>query len=472
MKTSQKIKCYVFLVIAFFVFVSKANASLEISEIMYDPEGTDTNREWVKLYNNGEGNINIIGGKTASSWRIGDGDAGETLHYISDDLNVGAGEYVVIAKDKDTFISEYPSFTGSVSSASISLTNISGIVKIWDGASPRNLIVSREYSKGDSVDTDNDENDTVSESQSEEGDTADSTNSSSSSSSSSGKNEPKILKITANIIGKNIVVAGLALPLDSLVSSNRGTTFAIGRFVWNFGDGTVLENSSNTKFSHVYWYPGDYVLTLSYYKKHSVEPDAVDRVIVKVIPSGVYISSVGNITDPYVELENKSSYEINLSNWVIKSNTKSFTIPEGMILLPNKKIKLSSRATGFNIGDINFLNIINSNKEVMATYPNKINYKSSASNSSRNTSSKSLNTPSKDFIDNSNEQESNIINLNDLEANAINSNKNLNINYYILGLILIIGLGISSVFFLKKNMNDSKDELEDKITADNIKILE
>lgn len=471
MKIQHKIKCYVFLIALSFLCVSKVYASLEITEIMYDPEGTDTNREWVKLYNNGEENINIIGGQTKSAWRISGGEIKESLHYINEDLNIPAGLYAVITKNKDIFKQEYPSFSGSITTASISFNNTAGIVKIWDGNDPRNLIASKEYSASEDVpiidNTDTTDSTTI------EDNTV--TTTQSSGGSSSKNDEPKIIITKAEIIGKNIAIAGLALPLDSLVTNNRGITFAVGRFVWNFGDGTKIENTSNQKLTHIYWYPGDYVLTLSFYKGHNIEPDGVDRMIVKVIPSGVYVSSVGGVDDPYIELENKSSYEIDLSNWIIQSPMKTFIIPEGMILLPNKKIKLSSRITGFNIGDIGFLNIINSNGETMATYPNKIIYNSKSSSSSSSSSNIKSPSASSNNIDNSNiNEESNIINLNDLEASAVKSSMNLNINYYLVALFFVIGAGIASVLLLRKknDIDHDNDGVEGPLTANDIRIIE
>ncbi|MDP3645709.1 MAG: lamin tail domain-containing protein, partial [bacterium] len=46
---------------------SAAVASVSISEVMYDAEGTDTDREWVELYNSGSESMDITG------WKINDG---------------------------------------------------------------------------------------------------------------------------------------------------------------------------------------------------------------------------------------------------------------------------------------------------------------------------------------------------------------------------------------------------------------
>ena len=455
-----KKKHYLFVVVVFFLFAFNVYASLEITEIMYDPEGTDTNREWVKLCNNGEETINIISGKNNSAWRIGDGESGEALHYISEDLNIMGGGYAVIAKDKDTFLSEYSSFSGSVASSSISLVNTSGVVKIYDGSSPRNIIASKSYEANENLITEED-NDS-------EENTEESNNSSNNYFFSSKKSEPKITKTIAEIITNKIATAGLALPIESKITNNKGITLNTGRFIWNFGDGEFRISEKLEKLEHIYWYPGEYVLTLSYYKKGKTELEATSRVVVKVLPSGVAISSVGNSLDSYIELENKSNYEIDLSNWTIQSPVKNFMIPEGMVLLPNKKIKLSPKITQFNINDIGFLSIINSNGETMAIYPNKI--KSINKNTPSSYNGKS--TPTPDVDTNLNTDESEVINLNNLPASAIKSNIDFQVVYYLLGLLLVVGLGIASVLLLRKKDDLNEDYIEGKITANDIKIIE
>jgi len=41
----------VFIIIAFLFWANLANAQIIITEIMYNPEGSDTGKEWVEIYN-------------------------------------------------------------------------------------------------------------------------------------------------------------------------------------------------------------------------------------------------------------------------------------------------------------------------------------------------------------------------------------------------------------------------------------
>ena len=39
----------------------QASTGFEISEIMYDPSGTDTNREWIEVHNAGSESVDLAG---------------------------------------------------------------------------------------------------------------------------------------------------------------------------------------------------------------------------------------------------------------------------------------------------------------------------------------------------------------------------------------------------------------------------
>ncbi len=459
MKNLQKIKCYVFLIAVFFVFAFKANASLEISQIMYDPEGADGGREWIKLYNDSDEELTITGGQSKNAWRISGGESKESLHYINEDLNIGPLEYAVIAKDKDIFKQEYPSFSGPVTSASISFNNTAGIVKIWDGLDPRNVMASLSYSKEEVVST-NKEEDT-----SENSEVSIVRVGSSSSSIYSKKPEPKITKIDASITSDDVAISGLALKIKPKVYNNKGTTYNVGRFVWNFGDGSYLESNNAEPFDHIYWYEGEYLISLEFYKSSgSFESEVSVRKVIKVISSSLYISSVGNYSDPYLEFENKSKYELDLSNWEVKGVSKTFIIPKSTILLSGKKMKLSPKITNFSVEDLKYITIINPNKEIMATYPNRVFYNNTPASSSVYKSS-SKTDPKTGSID-----ESKVVNLNNLNSLASSANSNINdTSYYILGLIFIIGIGIIIVILLRgKNKHESDDEMN----VNNFKIME
>src|ERR1700691_6423986 len=62
-----------FIFVFMFALPSFAVAQVVINEVMYTPQGTDTGREWVELYNEGQSDVTMVGGSGKGSWRINDG---------------------------------------------------------------------------------------------------------------------------------------------------------------------------------------------------------------------------------------------------------------------------------------------------------------------------------------------------------------------------------------------------------------
>ncbi len=122
---------FIFLI---FNFVS---ASLEITEIMYNPEGNDSGREWIEVKNISNQTITIIAGK--SGWRINDG----SNHLFEESLTINPGEIFVVIQERNLFLKDYPNFSGKSILANFSLKNESGQIQIFD--QNKNLITNISY---------------------------------------------------------------------------------------------------------------------------------------------------------------------------------------------------------------------------------------------------------------------------------------------------------------------------------------
>ena len=74
------------VIFVFLAALSAANANVVISEIMYNPnQGSDTDIEWVEIYNTGASAVDL------SSWKL-DGSN-------FDDIIISPGEYIVVARE-------------------------------------------------------------------------------------------------------------------------------------------------------------------------------------------------------------------------------------------------------------------------------------------------------------------------------------------------------------------------------------
>jgi hypothetical protein len=145
-------------------------------------------------------------------------------------------------------------------------------------------------------------------------------------------------------------------------------------------------------------------------------------------------------------------------------------MPEGMIILPNKKIKISSKITGFNFDDLSSISILDSSGQVFSFYP-KTNIPNLKYSSNRNFEGGIIKS---DITKNNlEEQKSDVINLNNMGANVASSN-NLELNkglYPWFGLVTILILGGFSIIFIRRK-NDYSDYMEKDIRAEDMIIIE
>lgn len=471
MKVFERVSKIILISVFLFLSLSRlASASFEITEIMYDLDGTDTGREWVEVYNNGSESADF------SHWYF---FSDNTKHSVAaqGSSSIPPSGYAVIAQDVSKFKIDWPNYTGLIFDSSwTGLSNDGETIGLKDP--DLNLVSSVSFTSSMGAGGDGNSLQNISGSWVGALPTPGAQNQSSGSGGGGGSGggssgvpsvvttDPKIVvkketetpKIVTSILSKNIAFAGIPLKIDFRTTGLKKEPIIIGRFAWNFGDGTGFSISDQKEFEHTYQYPGEYVLILSYFSNiFQKSPEATDRMIIKVLPSEVLISSVGSTTDPYVELSNKSNYEVDLSNWNLKNYTHSFSIPGGTIILPNNKIKISSKITGFTVGDLSYLILENTKGEVMTTYPvynNSVHINGSYDKTTQ---------------DNTHSKDPDVIDLNNLGASAGNANIS---NQYIstIGLALIILIGIMTVLLIKKNK--SFDEIDNNIKASDITIME
>ena len=287
-----------------------------------------------------------------------------------------------------------------------------------------------------------------------------------------------ILRISSRIIIPKTIIAGIPFLLGSETKSNKGGTYYIGKFVWNFGDGQSYQFKDNNPFNYTYEYEGEYLLSLSYYDNIFSElPESSTNLKVKVIPAEISISSLGGYQNPYVEIENKTNYDIPLSGWIMIAGNKSFIFPEGTFISARNKIKISPKITGFTGDDIRRVSITSPNSIINSIYPAYVVPKiKSVSNitkeggvvnqdivSQKDTEMKIAQAEDKvGLVEEEEIKKSETIDLNLLVASAgdkeITKSKSA---YPFIGLGVIIILGVTSFLLLKKKALPEKKEIGD-----------
>ncbi|MER3570220.1 MAG: hypothetical protein C4348_01250 [Patescibacteria group bacterium] len=133
-------KKFLILFLILLIFKQALAQEIIISEIMYNPKGSDTDREWIEIVNLSNNSLKIFGGK--KGWRLNDG---KNHLFEETEIILNPKEVLVIVQNKKIFLNEYPEFNVKIIEANFSLKNDSGSISLID----ENKIVraSINYSK-------------------------------------------------------------------------------------------------------------------------------------------------------------------------------------------------------------------------------------------------------------------------------------------------------------------------------------
>ena len=397
----------VLVVNVFFLHVNLARAEVIINEVMYAPVQSDSYNEWIELYNTDLSssvdltNLTLCGTADTDKIKSGYIKKGATSVSNDDGMMLQAGQYAIITDGGsgtevyDNFSIPSNALSLHVDSSSMcgGLSNNGEEIKLL-GLSPANSFDYTRYI--DKANGDGNSLQKISGSwvgaiptpgmpnQTSATTPPDSTPSPtgggvliSPASNSVVVTETKNNKVTeepkikTKITAKNTGFVDSPISLQATTLGYSGEKLYSGKYFWNFGDGDSKEVQVNYSqpFSHTYFYPGEYTVSLDYYQNYYGEiPDASSQVIIKIVSNDIVISRVGDVKDFFIELKNNTDYNNDISNWVLVSDYKNFTIPKNTNLGPQKAVMLSPRITLFSIEDKNTLKLMNAQREVMFEY--------------------------------------------------------------------------------------------------------
>jgi len=106
-------------------------ANVIISEIMYHPyhrlyEPENTGQEYIELFNKGTESVSLF------NWRFSDG-----VDFVFPDITLGAGEYLAVAADVNTFTTKHPEVTNVVGGWDGRLKNSGEVIELVDAMGVR-----------------------------------------------------------------------------------------------------------------------------------------------------------------------------------------------------------------------------------------------------------------------------------------------------------------------------------------------
>jgi hypothetical protein len=316
------------ILLAFIAFVPQiTNAGVYISEIMYDLDGTDSDREWVEVHNDTDSVIDL------SSYYLYENNVS---HKITGNDLLESGEYGVIVDSVDKFMEDWPNYSGKIYDSVFSLNNSGEELVLQNEL--KETVDNFSYSPdlgaagtGNSLQyndgfwipgdpTPGEINVTEPENEIEENETVDNSDVGNES-THSGQNEisdykPKVIVKTG--LGRNRIVS-INTPIEFEVYKSENEK---GKYFWNFGDGN---SDKGKKVKHIYEYPGKYNLILNSVFSSN---NNTSRVSVNVFEPQIDVIQEEN----KIGLKNNSENEFNAGGFILELNDNEKKIIKDTII--------------------------------------------------------------------------------------------------------------------------------------------
>jgi hypothetical protein len=366
-----------------------AHAAVEFSEVMYDAPGTDTGHEWIEVHNAGTDAVDL------SAYKLFEANTNHRLTAVGA-ASVPAGGYAVIADDEAKFRTDNAGFTGLLFTSAFSLGNAGEALVLRDASGADADALAYDVSIGAAGDGNSlqksaagpwiavaptpGSHTTAMQSVAPPADDSDASGSeeggsTGSSGSSSGKNTQTYSSYRSQEVANvsydapefqvtsgraRFGFVGMPLQFEAKIKSAKNIPEgnAPGH-TWSMGDGT---QESGQFISHVYEYPGDYVVILN---SGYGGAEAVSRVEVKIVEAQVTIAEANQ---DFVEIANADDREVNIGSWALQSASSRFVLPFDTIIAAKSSIRIPARAA--RLSDTQgFLYLANPSGKVYSTTP-------------------------------------------------------------------------------------------------------
>lgn len=434
-----------------------------ISEIMYDLPDTDTDHEWVELYNDGSSGVSLSG------WKFNDGSS----HILNEppanggqgSITIGSGGYVILAGNATVFLADHPGFTGSVVDTVMSLGNSSDTLSLLDQNGTTLDTVSYASSQGGAGDgnslqkngsswvsaspTPGATNSTIAVADTQ------STTENATTDEKSDVEDFITPGYTVEILAKQVVPSGVPIDFDTFVKDEKGNTILPGRYDWNFGDGASLSYTGGHPFTHVYQYPGTYIVLVEYANNTASQTyDDSDRLTITVTDARILITAFNQ--DGSISIKNNSNYETDISGWSLKTNAHVYIFPKNSFLGALGSLTLSPVVTGLLYAPS--LSLVTPALVSADMWPHSLVATTTHSVVTTKKSSEKDVTPL--AIDVSS------VNATTLSANVIHSTGSSH-TIAVIGLLLLCVFAAGGVWFMR-----TKNDVDDTLSADDITIIE
>ncbi|MEN9621682.1 MAG: hypothetical protein RLZZ67_116 [Candidatus Parcubacteria bacterium] len=337
-----------------------------LTEIMYDVEGTDIGREWVEVQNTGSSAVDL------SLWKFFEANTAHKLVPLGDTAVPPSG-FAVITDNADKFKADNPGFSGPLFDSTFSLSNEGETLVIKDPAGADSDSVTYQPALGGAGDGTTLQKTTsgwisaprtpgsattATESAPTSSTPATSTpiGTTEDTETSEAKDIPTVIDTLSTHSSQSVALVaqdkeefqvtagrsrlgfvGVPLIFEGKIKIAKNTSSGSLQGVWSLGDGT---EQTGDRVSHVYEFPGDYIVVLNSSLGNS---SAVTKVKVRILDPQVGLALSGEHS---VEIKNELNSELNIGGWILETASKRFIVPRDTLIAKKSAIKISLNVGG------------------------------------------------------------------------------------------------------------------------------
>lgn len=348
----------IFVAILLFTIPWIANAAVVINEIAWMGGPASASDEWIELYNDSAEEVSLIGWKLVA-------DDGAPLISLTGSIPAG-GFYIMERTDDDSApgVTADKIYTGDLANAGETLKLLDSDTVVvdtviggsgWASIGGNNTTKDTPQRQPDAtwitgIPTPKAANTTISSDVGTVAGTSTSTTGSSTTKKSVTTGGYK--QVVFAYAGEDLTaVAGADVLFEGYAVTDKNVRISNAQYHWSFGDGSRGKGEERL---HTYYEPGTYIGVLTVYGEYQKHKD---KVIVTVLPADVRIKTISVGTKGYIEIENRSSSDMDLSRWHLfvdyargKKSRETFTIPEDTIVMASSSVRFSNRVTGLAPG--------------------------------------------------------------------------------------------------------------------------
>tara|TARA_B100000745_G_scaffold300599_1_gene255792 strand:- start:14308 stop:15630 length:1323 start_codon:yes stop_codon:yes gene_type:complete len=311
---------------------------------MYAPDGADATHEWVEVCNAGTASVDVL------NWKFYENGTNHKLILESGNSDIAPGDCFIIADNASVFASDYADFSGTLFDSVFSLKNTGETIAIKDDTGVEVDTVT--YTDSDGAKDDGNslhiQDKTIIAGTPTPGvwggvitpgevsnTTPALTNTTLYSYETVTVEPPQdvYIRVPAQMITTNNTFTKFSMESYDA----KGLVIADGVVNWVFGDGGT---AVGREVMHKFLYPGEYIVNVMLTKGALFDTQQIAVTVVPLEAELVY-SQKGD----WVEIQNKSAYQLTVSNWRLLSSGQYFKIPEGTTIAPGGAVKFPKEIT-------------------------------------------------------------------------------------------------------------------------------